>query len=282
MTRFLCCLACFAAPLRMVLALPINRAFGRKQGAKSLLREAAEIEHKLQRLEKHLDTASQTPPKHCETIKHCISMKDQYDVVPFETWGKLSDAQQREWEQIKCNAHLVPDTKHCSKFMSAAELNSHEISRAKEKQEQERRAKCAAAKPVKHALPWKSAQSKGGRPRLRVLTYATKLKAHMCRAIEIGLQWKVEWTVIGLGEPWSGNLKQKFEGTLAYLASVDPDDLIIFGDAFDVFYVGTEEQIVDTFLSWNVQIRKLHSFLSMNNTVVLCNRRARSCVMMPF
>jgi hypothetical protein len=33
---------------------------------------------------------------------------------------------------------------------------------------------------------------------------------------------------------------------------VDEDDLIIFGDAFDVFYVGTEEQLVDQFLKWDL------------------------------
>ena len=85
-----------------------------------------------------------------------------------------------------------------------------------------------------------------------MLTYATKLKEHMCHAIKIGLMWGIAWTVIGLGEPWSGNLKQKFEGTLLYLDQLDKNDVVIFGDAFDVFYTGTEETMIDVYLSWNV------------------------------
>jgi hypothetical protein len=242
--------------LLQVLCLNLSKkkiSFGRRQGHKKSLHEAAAVEERLSALQEHLDLSILKPSKHCDTIRHCLALKDTYEVIPFETWGKLSEGQQRDWQERKCNSHMTPDPKQCGQYMTVAEKEKHELDKMERLERTERRAKCAAEKPVKHALEWKTAlQPTSKRPRLHVLTYATKLKEHMCHAIKLGLMWGINWTVIGLGEPWSGNLKQKFEGTLVYLQDLDPDDVVIFGDAFDVFYVGTEESIIDTYLAWDV------------------------------
>lgn len=59
--------------------------------------------------------------------------------------------------------------------------------------------------------------------------------------------------ILGWKLPWKG-LSQKLEAAHAYAASLPPDDLLLFTDAFDVLFTAKPEHIVEQFLRSNASI----------------------------
>lgn len=118
-----------------------------------------------------------------------------------------------------------------------------------------RASKCRAAHPSIRqpgVLGLGGAQSgSGGAPgvgfrgqRLHVLTYATKISPMMCDAVLVALAAGVRLNVLGWREEYLGNF-QKLRAARAYAASVPPGDVLLFGDAYDVLWLGGERALME-------------------------------------
>lgn len=70
---------------------------------------------------------------------------------------------------------------------------------------------------------------------LRVLTYATKATPMLCDSLLVALVHGVPLTLIGFGEAYHGNF-QKLTGARDVVATLAPDTLVLFADAYDVLY----------------------------------------------
>jgi len=96
-------------------------------------------------------------------------------------------------------------------------------------------------------------RSRTARPTLHHLTYATHGGSddYFCRCLRLALIRGIPLRILGWGDAWHG-LVQKWTSLSTVLKEIPDDDVIIFGDAYDVFYNATSDEILDAFLEWNL------------------------------
>lgn len=90
-----------------------------------------------------------------------------------------------------------------------------------------------------------SADSTG---RLHAVTYASHggRDDRFCRAVESAIRHDVQLIILGWGVKWIG-LSQKLEAAHHFAASLPPEDIILFTDAFDVMFSNTPQHILQEY-----------------------------------
>lgn len=74
-----------------------------------------------------------------------------------------------------------------------------------------------------------------------------------CRAVESAVRHDVKLIILGWGVKWIG-LSQKLEAAHGFAASIPPNDIILFTDAFDVMFTNTPDHILAEFTKENSDI----------------------------
>ena len=128
-------------------------------------------------------------------------------------------------------------------------------------------------------------------PQLRVLTYATKATQMLCESLVVALHSQVPLlqtlmpsdarpmparclpmpsdsfrvlragpqvplTLLGFGEAYKGNF-QKLTGARALVATLPPETLVLFADAYDVLYAGGADGILERWQALNVSSTRI-------------------------
>ena len=101
-----------------------------------------------------------------------------------------------------------------------------------------------------------SSAASAAAPSLRVLTYATKATPMLCDCLLIALQNKIPLTLIGFGEEYKGNF-QKLTGARDVVATLPPNTLVLFADAYDVLYSGGSETLLSGYRKLSVPPSKV-------------------------
>ncbi|CEP02364.1 DUF5672 domain-containing protein [Plasmodiophora brassicae] len=90
------------------------------------------------------------------------------------------------------------------------------------------------------------------RPSLTVVTFASHNANFLCHLLYTGALFQLKVKVVGFrGAAPDDVLFEKIPVTLDELRQHDPDDIVMFVDAYDVLLVDTEANIVDKFLAMN-------------------------------
>jgi len=58
--------------------------------------------------------------------------------------------------------------------------------------------------------------------------------------------------VLGFGDVYKGNF-QKLESARAHVAALPADDIVLFGDAYDVLYLGDEAALLDKYDAMGIE-----------------------------
>ena len=82
---------------------------------------------------------------------------------------------------------------------------------------------------------------------LHVVTVATESKYYYPYLEKTCGEWNIKLTTLGMGEKWGGYV-WKFKKVLAFLKSIDPNDIVCFVDGYDVVCTRNLNELVPMFL----------------------------------
>ena len=85
---------------------------------------------------------------------------------------------------------------------------------------------------------------------IKFITVATHSDFYFPVLKESCLKNNIELIVLGFGEKWKG-FTWRFDLLRKYISKLDPDEIIIVGDAFDVIILNTND-IINKFLSLGI------------------------------
>lgn len=176
-----------------------------------------------------------------------------------ETGGKFASLlQSRKALPASQEKVLVESIPESAKMVSANRpkfnvvKTSAEVAKESDKEEDndDKNSVSVIAEPEKIAV--NSSISKGA---LHTVTYASHggRDDRFCRAVESAIRHNFDLVILGWKVPWRG-LSQKLEAAHAYAASLPPDDLILFTDAFDVLFTDSPAHIQTKFEQGQHQI----------------------------
>lgn len=96
-----------------------------------------------------------------------------------------------------------------------------------------------------------NAQAKGVPPKkLHIITVASTVDKRLVKLMETCIWQGIDIEILGTGQPYQGN-GQKLLYIKEYAKELDPDDIVLFVDAYDVLFIGSEEKILAKFLAFN-------------------------------
>jgi hypothetical protein len=81
-------------------------------------------------------------------------------------------------------------------------------------------------------------------PKYYPVTYASHRGSdeRFCMSLESAARHRIPLTILGWGVPWQG-LFQKLEAAMNLTAALPPEDVVLFVDAFDVFFTNASSQV---------------------------------------
>lgn len=81
-------------------------------------------------------------------------------------------------------------------------------------------------------------------PEYHAVTYASHRGSdeRFCMALESAARHKIPLIILGWGVPWRG-LFQKLEAAMNLTSSLSPNDVVLFVDAFDIFFTNTSSEV---------------------------------------
>lgn len=86
--------------------------------------------------------------------------------------------------------------------------------------------------------------------KLHVITVASTIDKRLVKLLNTCVWQGINIEILGAGEPYPGN-GQKLVYIQEYARQLDPEDIILFVDAYDVLFIANEEKILEKFLAFN-------------------------------